>query len=618
MEAGGVMRIGSGWYYRTLRRFDQGIIDSGLISGRGESPLALLDAENIRLHTGSPKPRTGQKYLDKDIYVSQNLSDINGLYQYARQYTMVGGSIGTYTAYVWAQGTKLYLWDGVGDPTIWDITAGLEINLKSDDIYCVTYLDYMYITNGHEIIKTDGTADGTTLLSSTLDLAAPAINMGIVPAIGAGNLSGKRDYRYRYVKKVGGSVVAKSAFWNIQTIADLVNQNVNLSYLASADPDVTHVEIWATKTYTVTAPTQYYRIITNINATDTSLDMVSDLVIGSYYSEEIGSNNIGTISGLNKMVFYLDRLFGIPEGEDASLVRYSKIGLPEVWEADSWIDVKRDDGDYVTTIARLGSSLYFFKNRSIWSLSGDPDAIPLIQVRSGTDATSNQTEVGVGCTAPRSMCSTSNGLIFYSKYKGVCKLTQDGYVNLSSNIASKIKGLSNPSGVVYNDSNGHEYYVLATQDSIGTAWVCDLETGSWVKDINIHAPSFLIDSDGYVLAGTNRRINRFYHPDYDTDNDVQIEAMIRTHWYDLQEAEKVALMRELDIGAKDASGFFTVQVFNQNEQQPVDNFIIDSNDAVSDFSPDVYARLLSLKLRWTIGEIETLIPRYMKRKQRQF
>jgi hypothetical protein len=318
------------------------------------------------------------------------------------------------------------------------------------------------------------------------------------------------------------------------------------------------------------------------------------------------------------MVFYLDRLFGIPEGEDASLVRYSKIGLPEEWEADAWIDVKRDDGDVVTTIARYGSSLYFFKNRSIWSLSGDPDAIPLIQVRSGTDATSNQTEVGIGCTAPRSIVSTSNGLIFYSKYKGVYKLTQDGYENLSSKITSKIKGLVNPSAVVYSDPNGHEYYVLATQSSDGETWVCDLETNGWVKDTNIHAKCFLINNDGYVLAGTSRRINRFYHPDYDTDNDELIEAMIQTHWYDLQEGDKVALLRQLDIGAKDASGFFTVQIFNQNEQQAVDTFTVDSNDAIQDVAPDIYARLLSLKLVWTIGELETLVIHYMKRKMRQF
>jgi len=614
------MRQGGGWFYRTLRRWDQGIVDSGLTSGRGEAPLSLLDAQNIRLHTGSPKPRVGQEYLDESIYVSANQSAINGLYQYARQYTGVGGIVSVYTAYVWGQGTKLYLWDGVGDLTIWDITAGLGITLTSDDIYCVTYLDFMYITNGYEIVKTDGTADGTSLLSSTVSIADPSVP--ISPAItddNTGNLSGKRDYQFRYVKITGGTVVATSKFYTpVITMVGLTNDNVNITFTASADPDATHIEIWCTKTYTTTAPTQYYRIIQAPNANDTRKDNVSDLVIGQYYTQDISGQNMGTIEGLNKMVFYLDRLFGIPEGEDASLVRYSDIGQPEVWQADSWIDVKRDDGDYVTTIARFGNSLYFFKNRSIWSLSGDPTAIPLIQVRSGTDATSNQTEVGIGCTAPRSIVSTSNGLIFYSKHKGVYKLTNDGYVNLSSNITSKIKGLQAPSSVVYSDSNGHEYYVLATQDSDGTAWVCDLETNSWVKDSNIHAPCFLIDNDGYVLAGTNRRINRFYHPDYDTDNDIQIEAMIQTNWYDLQEGDKVALMRELDIGAKDASGFFTVQVFNQNEQQAVDNFAVDSNDAVQDFAPDIYARLLSLKLRWTIGEIETLVIRYMKRKQRQF
>jgi len=620
------MRLGGGWYYRTLRRWDRGIVDSGLTSGRGEAPLSLLDANNIRLHTGSPKPRTGQKYLDEGIITLQDDEIINGLYQYSRQYNNGDGTIAVYTAYIFGAGDRLYLWDGVGDDTLWDITLGLGINLSSDDIYAVTYLDYMYITNGHEIIKTDGSADGTSLLSSAVSLTAPTTVFTQMErvSVGTGNLSNKRDYKYRYVKKVGGTVVATSAFYTVngvvvvQTQSAMANENNLIHYNASADPDVTHIEIWATKTYTATAPTQYYRIIQAVNATSTSLDNVTDYVIDSYYSQDISGQNIGTILGLNKMVFYLDRLFGIPELEDASLVRYSDIGLPEVWQPDSWIDVKRDDGDFVRTIARFGNSLYFFKNRSVWSLSGDPDAVPLIKVRSGTDATSNQTETGVGCTAPRSMVSTSNGLIFYTKYKGVYKLTNDGYINLSSSITSKIKGLANPSGVVYYDNNGHEYYVLATQDDIGTSWVCDLVTNSWVKDTNIFAKCFCIDNDGYVLAGTNRRINRFYHPDYDTDNDVMVEAMMQTNWYDLQEGDKVALMRELVVGAKDSSGFFTVQAFNQDEQQAIDNFTMDSNDSVKDFASDVYARLLSLKLVWMHGEIETLTPRYLKRKMRQF
>jgi len=610
------MKQGGGWYFRTLRRWDAGIVDSGLMSGRGEAPLSLLDAQNIRLHTGSPKPRTGQKYLDEDIYDHANLSAINGLYQYSRQYTGVGGIVSVYTAYVWGQGTKLYLWDGVGDLTIWDITAGLGITLTSDDIYCVTYLDYMYITNGHEIIKTDGTADGTVLLSG-VNFPAPTVPLSLTPV--AGSLNGYRKITYRYT----GSGI-KGEFSPVQTYPLLTNQDMKYGWTDSANPLITKIEMWATDLYTDIANpnTTYYLIGTEDNNSGVNVftESISSVNISNNYTETLyfGTEVIGKIKGLNKMVFYLDRLFGIPEGEDASIPRYSNIGQPEVWQADSWVDIKRDDGDFVRTIAQFGNSLYFFKNRSIWSLSGDPSAVPLIQVRSGTDATSNQTEVGVGCTAPRSIVSTPNGLIFYSKYKGVYKLTQDGYLNLSSTITSKIKGLSNPSGVVYSDSNGHEYYVLATQDDLGTAWVCDLETNSWVKDVNIKAPCFLIDNDGYVLAGTNRRINRFYHPDYDTDNDTLIESMMQTNWYDLQEGDRIAELRQLDIGAKDSSGFFTIQVFNQNEQQAIDNFTVDSNDAVQDVAPDLYARLVSLKMIWMHGEVETLTIHYKKRKMRQF
>jgi hypothetical protein len=94
--------------------------------------------------------------------------------------------------------------------------------------------------------------------------------------------------------------------------------------------------------------------------------------------------------------------------------------------------------------------------------------------------------------------------------------------------------------------------------------------------------------------------------------------MMQTNWYDLQEGDRIAELRQLDIGAKDSSGFFTIQVFNQNEQQAIDNFTVDSNDAVQDVAPDLYARLVSLKMIWMHGEVETLTIHYKKRKMRQF
>jgi hypothetical protein len=88
--------------------------------------------------------------------------------------------------------------------------------------------------------------------------------------------------------------------------------------------------------------------------------------------------------------------------------------------------------------------------------------------------------------------------------------------------------------------------------------------------------------------------------------------MIRTNWLNLQDGRQEALMRDVIISAKDASGFFTIQAFSQDDQNAIDSFAVDSNTAIQDFAPDVRVRLLSLKMRWTIGEIESLTPEYLK------
>jgi hypothetical protein len=607
------MRRGGGYYFRKFSRWDLGIITSGLLAGRAEAQTALLDAENIRIADGTIKSRAGQKYLDEDIYVDET---INGLYQYSRQYIGVGGAISFYRAYIFGAEDKLYLWDGVGDDTIWDITDGLNYSMLSDDIYCCTYQDWCYITTGKEIIKTDGTANNTILLSASNGLGNPSGALSFAQIDdGVGNLSNKRDYKYRYVKMNGSVVVDYSSFFTVQTASSLVNDNVNITHPASGDPDVTHIEIWCTKTYTTTAPTDWYRIIVASNNNNTHKDNVSDLVIEGYYTAYTGDDSIGYLNSINKLSFYKDRLYGIEEGSDPSLYRYSDIGNPEKWNVDSWIDVKRDDGDIIVMGVTLGQSHYIFKQRSIWVLTGDPDAIPLIEVRAGGDSSPNQTEYGLGCTSPRSIVVVGDTCYFYSKVHGVWSISNEGIKCISTNISEEIKGFNNLSACIYSASNGGLYYVI-TNPLTGIAWICDTETKAWLKDTNIKSPCFIIDSDGYMLGGLNGRINRYYHPDYDTDNENLIECMMRTHWVDLQDGNQTALLRYLQINAKDKSGFFTVQAFNQDEQQPIDTFAIDSNDTEMDFAPNSLARIVSLKMRWTIGELESLYLYFLKRRSR--
>jgi len=606
------MRRGGGFYYRTIDKFAFGIITA---ISRGEASIgSFLEARNVRVSDGSIKKRKGQFYLtdygEYDVYVDEV---INGLYQYVRQYNAVGGAIATYSCYIFGAEDKLYLWDGYADDTEWDITDALAFTLTDDDIWCCTYLDYMYIANGHEIVKTDGTTSGTTLLTMDDDITAPSVPLALTYDTGA--LNGYRDYKYRYVHKVAGVdlITYKSEFYTAQPTALLVNKLVNIEYVTSGDVNTNGIEIWATETYTdpLSPNTQYFRLFSVPNANSSDDDNISDEVLRTYHTEEILENSISRFAGANKPIVYHDRMYWIREDFDPSLLWYSELGRPEEVDDDSWIDIKRDDGDVITICGVLGNSLLVFKNRSVWSITGDPDAVPIIQVEVGGDQTPNQTDLGVGCTSPRSLVSIGDALIFYSKVHGVYKISRNtGLQCISNQVADSIIGLDDVAGGIYRAEDGILYYVLAPQS--GNAWVCNLSTNAWVNDTNVNPKCFLVDSNGYLLGGKAGYINRYYEPDCKYDNDdVEIDSYFRFHWIDLSDGHLIGLPRKLDVYAKDQSGFFTIQMYNENSEQPYDNFAIPSNEYETDLMGEP-SRLCSFSFYFQSGEIERLVLRYLK------
>jgi hypothetical protein len=603
------VRRGGGFYYRNIDKYGYGIINN---VSRGEANVgSFLDAQNVRVSGGSIKTRDGQQYLDSSVGAVPEV--INGLYQYQRQYTPAGGGIDVYRAYIFAAEDKLYLWDGEGDPTIWDITSAFVLSLTSDDIYACMYYDNMYITNGYEIIKTDGTNNGTRLLNNTVDISAPTVPLGFTYIAGAND--GYRDYKFRYVHQDGSVVSSKSVFSAKQTSALLADQSVRIAYTASSDPDCTHIEIWTTELYTVlgTPKTDWYLIYSVANANGTVDDNATDTIVRSKYTEDTTAYGMDRWNGLHKLVFYKDRLYGIREDFDPSILWYSDIGYPERWNDDSWVEVRRDDGDYITICGVSRGTLYAFKSRSIWSMTGDPDANPLIQVEVGGDSTPNQTEYGLGCTSPRSLVSFGDTLIFYSKVHGVYKLEGGTIIPISKQVNGKngILGIDDAVGGIYIDKDGITYYVL-TNPALSLTWVCNLSDNSWITDTNVCPTCFCVDHRGYLLGGKNGWINRYYHTDVRDDNTIEIDKYIKMQWIDLMDNNQIGVPRKLMILGKDMSGFFTVSLYNENDQQPYDIFTAASNEGEYSLLGEP-SRLFSYSISWQSGEIESMMLRFLRK-----
>lgn len=92
-----------------------------------------------------------------------------------------------------------------------------------------------------------------------------------------------------------------------------------------------------------------------------------------------------------------------------SRVYWSAIKDTTSWNAADFIDINKDDGQYITRIKTLGDRLVIFKTRSIYNLffTGDAD-IPFILPGGGKSNSS------VGCIAPFSVQEVNNGLVFLS------------------------------------------------------------------------------------------------------------------------------------------------------------------------------------------------------------
>jgi hypothetical protein len=117
-----------------------------------------------------------------------------------------------------------------------------------------------------------------------------------------------------------------------------------------------------------------------------------------------------------------------------SRVHYSNDGNAEDWTtagAAGFIDINIDDGDEITGMLPVGASLYVFKNRSIYRITGTkPDnftPLPVILNR--------------GCVSPRSLLSMGSFIVYMSQY-GIHSLANDVDGFLSDDIQFDIEDLS--------------------------------------------------------------------------------------------------------------------------------------------------------------------------------
>lgn len=618
---------------RSIRGCELGLITN---QGKGKSPInSLLVSENIRWHKGEAYPREGQHYLDSDIVFPD---DIDAIFEYTREYWDANNNeVAFHREYVVAIGGSLYSWEGPDDDTIYLINP--DDTLSSGDIYVAIFNDWAYIANGIDRLYR---YDAASFRYACLDAPSSAwtVNATTDEAHRNNSLAGIRRYKVRYARKTdftsaGYTEYFASPFSDWFISGDFNFQQRRITLIASDDEQVNTIQIFGTKLFEnesdIDDTTEYYLLAEEDNEdgywydniTNTMIEQpegyginpgeIYDNVSGMLYPEEdITEDWTHAPVGLKYLMFFKERLYGVDVKDDPSVVSYCEIGQPASWPLTNKLDVKKDDGDVITGFAAAGNTLYIFKNRSIYAMTGDPEAVPMVEIKAGADSTMNQSEFGLGCTAPRSIASYGEGaIIFYSKIHGVWMIADNTLVNLSKNV-SGITGLSDScAGAVYTDDNENAYYVLSPPT--GNAWIFHLQTRTVGNDTGVNCGCFIVDHNGYLLGGDGAYINRFYHPDYTDDNGSQIKCRMQTAWVNLRDSLIKAVVRGLFVNRRSFTDSLTVTIENEDGISDVAVLQRDSNSVGID---DISGRLFSVTLDWLYGIVESMVLVFKPRRMR--
>ena len=627
--------------------------------GRGKASLfSLLQARNIRTNNHEAELRKGQLYISDLAH--KLAGTIHSVYQYSRDALSFVEGVGTWSVYreyvisiMLDAGSEMnyYGWDGDLENTIDRInedSEGVRIALTSDDMWAAQYMDWMWLVNGRDAMYK---YDGINFLKA--GIAEPTGGLVFARTGNLNDFNGNfpgpsyRKYKFRYVRIVRGAEgiyeYTASPFSGEYISIDFDGESMDVTPALATDEQITHIELYGTEmrdTVQELDGLTYYRMdndrahhnldysgiphddFANFEDTITNEDLLGETVIQwtadgtehvrntALYHPELTDPNSwrNPPDRLKFLTYYKDRLYAVSE-DVRSTPLYSDLAEPESWYIDNWLEVRRDDGGYVTGFAAHGNSLYIFKNQSIWALTGDPDASPNLQPLSGGERTGNQTEVGVGCTAPRSIATYGEDLIlFYSSLYGVYKIQNGQILQVSQGI--EMLGLDNEtSGVVWLDDKGEAFYTLSPPS--GVAWVLHIRSGMWWNDDNINVPCFCTDSNGYALGGENGYINRYYHPDQEDDNGTEYFGTMQTAWLNLRRADEDAVLRSIQIQKRNLYRGCTVKVENEKG----DVFSADvSGDERKVGIENISGRLFSYTFTWAKGFIESVTTLYKRRR----
>ena len=579
--------------YRRWRRFSKGVVNTDDIGIGEEASGTLRYARNVRVRSGDVVARPGSvEYKDLSIAVQIAGKDVVTLNEYNREYDTVGGEQEFWNVLIFTTSdNRLWYYDPDADVIV---EIDNTFTLTNNDIYGINVYDYFIFGTPDDGVKM---TDGNNIYN--LGIAAPT-DVPVITVNNAGGAAPKsRAYRITYYYD-GDPFDIESDYGSTVTASNIDSTNVNNTIDVTAakaaasgvDSRINYIYIYMTDLYdpsTEAQPTTYYLIGTiAIGGVPVSVTDAQENVLGLAAAD---TTDRGLPPDCHKFLWHDARLFMIGEQANPSVIYYSAPGRPWYFPANNWDEVAREDGDILTAIGSIGPTRYLFKQRSIYEWTGDPESVTPIRAVERPDSTMNMNKVGVGCYDPRSLVGWRDSLIFRAQDGHVYKLSQTALIRLSEYYRD-VADLSSASvAAVHND-----YYIITNS---GTTHVCDLRNGAWQgQDIGLNGAVLCVDHNGYLLAGKDDAIKRWYTGTQDEGEDF--DKAFQPNYQEVSDGLNEAVVRRVLAECSTRDCDLSVYVYNEAEAISTGTLATtDRHYSLADGSRGKVADYLSVRFEWS-------------------
>ena len=243
------------------------------------------------------------------------------------------------------------------------------------------------------------------------------------------------------------------------------------------------------------------------------------------------------------LVFRKERLYVAGDPNNPNRLYFCNTGDPTTWDTGTnYIDIRSDDGDWITGILPLGDTLVIYKNNSVWALAGT----------SLSDFFLSMISPDVGCMAPETLVSYQTYHIFYHR-RGVFSFNGTERSLLSDKITPRMEDINKDyiesfSGGVYKD----QYWISLTKSGEtqnDEVYLLDLRFGSWTYFAGLN-PGVFSNWDGATdggefLYGDSTNGYVWYLNTGTKDDSTIIDAFFYSKYFPVGNPENFKVLRKM-------------------------------------------------------------------------